>query len=52
MSTSDSPNAGSDRHAAALVRDISHGNKLKDVSFELHLGEVLGLVGARGPGPG
>ena len=39
------------RHALA-VRELRADARLTDVSFELRAGEVLGVVGARGPGPG
>ncbi len=50
VSTSDSPNAAATVTPRLSVRDISHGNKLKDVSFDLYVGEVLGLVALEGQG--
>jgi ribose transport system ATP-binding protein len=40
----------SDAPARLSVRSLSAGHKLHDVSFELHAGEVLGLVALEGQG--
>jgi ribose transport system ATP-binding protein len=36
--------------ARITARDLAHGTKLQDVSFELHPGEVLGVVALEGQG--
>jgi len=44
------PSIRNDEPAAISAKNISIGNQLKDVSFELRKGEVLGVAGLQGMG--
>jgi ribose transport system ATP-binding protein len=48
--TSGSTSAATDREVVLAVRGLSTRKLLKDVSFELHRGEILGFAGLMGAG--
>ncbi|MBN1834531.1 MAG: sugar ABC transporter ATP-binding protein [Spirochaetales bacterium] len=47
---SPSPPGDGDRHVLLEVRNLSKGERLKDVSFTLYAGEILGMAGMVGAG--
>jgi len=50
VSTPQTPAAGADQVTRLSVRGLRAGTKLHDVSFDLHTGEVLGVVALEGQG--